>query len=224
MSEWKRDLGIMDPAHIEHEMAGKSQKFYSVTGTVLGKVRETALTLGDCLIGVLNCSSKDDCSSMDMTQQSEGDFVSEKSVSAISPANVEMRMKIQKEAVHDFLSLAFSDAAQEAAALIVMDSLRDVFRRKDNGEPVDWPTEKEFLAATPIDNLTEGIIGAFKASRGVLGPLANNLEGLLTALQGKVEDLVVNLDKESLDEPETLSSESSKSPISGSPEEDSSEA
>jgi hypothetical protein len=103
-----------------------------------------------------------------------------------------------------------------------MDSLREIFPRDaSNGQAVDWPTEKEFLANPQMDIpiLVQGAIGIVKANKGVLGPFEEHLDQLLQVAKEKINEV---LEPEEADpDLEILPSQNSNDPTSGSQTEDS---
>jgi len=122
---------------------------------------------------------------------------------------------MRKEALSSLMDMALSEDNHEALAFLIMDSLKEAFPRDQQGQPIDWPSEADFLDHPKMDipTLIQGAMGVLKANKGVLGPFEEHLDTLIQVAKEKLNEV--------MDLP--TPSENSKEPTSGSQTEDSTE-
>jgi len=211
MGNWQQSLGILSPTGIKRKFAGKNQTFYPISGRGISKVRGMAKRIGDAVVGVTSALGDGNDAGVVSRQENNGDdFLHETSRSAVTPEMARMRHEMRKEAFNALIDMVLSEDTQSAVAHLIMDSMREVFRRDENGEPVEWPSEDEFIDSVSAPQLVEGITGAVMASKGILGPFEDHLEKLIEMAKSKLDDLAADPD------PQMKSSETSSDPTPGS--------
>lgn len=165
------------------EIEGETLKFYPVSYEVAcrlsGLAEPIAVAFSTLLLG-----QERDVGEVEKVRKSGADDYERETVTApIDPKLAEMRLGAQNKAIGDLVRALTSPANGDAAARIIIDSLRDEFPR---GEPA-----KETIAEVrraDLGRLGELLLGVLEANKGALGPFAlllpalrtGRLEGLLT--------------------------------------------
>lgn len=173
-SKWKSALGFLTAKSIDHEVGGRTLKFYPISGAMLFQLREIAQPLVDLLLDIFK--NDQDNSITEKQLQVDGSFTAEKVVEAIDPELAKVRYDKRRETVEALVNGVFGNEIRDLFFKLVMDSLRETFDRSEEGDPKNWPSPEELSKQIPATNMFDLAMGLFKANKGIIGPFLGNLQ------------------------------------------------
>lgn len=178
---------LTSPNFVEHEVNGKTLKFYPVSlGTAL-KLRTIAKPLASAITTLFAGGDKDVGSKVKETTSNEGS-VYERIVDAISPDLAKMRQDRVDFAVRDLIDALTKDESLLVVAELFADSCRDEWQR-----PVPPAQIKAIKDELDTESLPQVLAGLAKANRKLFGPLGDRISELSKLLGPEVDKLVKQL-------------------------------
>lgn len=180
---WKETLAFVNVHGVPHKVNGIDVDFYPLSSVMLFKLESAAKPLAEGLSALFQ-NVKNDHSFEDRRFGKDGGDGQEFVSHAVDEKIARLRYEQREAAIEKISRALFAPESQQLLVNIIMDSMRDVFPPEQKKA---WPPAQEFLAATPGEALVEMLIGVGKANKGLLGPLALNLDS--TMLKGLGQSL-----------------------------------
>lgn len=178
MSNWKERLSFVSPPGVDSPVQGTTQKFYPISVSMAFKLRVAAKDIAKALSNLF-ADRRGDSETVETSNPTDKKTTDGKTVlfertiisRASTPGTAEFRDRQREKAIHDLISTVTEPENAKVVAMVIIDSMRDVFP-----DPKEAPPPEEFLAQPgTLAALPEMLIGVAKANKGVLDPLTKAL-------------------------------------------------
>ena len=186
---WKQNLSFLCPTAIDHEVHGKTIRFYPISGRMLFKLRGIARPLAHA-ISVLFADKSNDTSrqmhdfAFKDEDGSEGERGSQTIISAITPELLRERTQQKEMAIDKLVDAVMNESNSLLIAEMIFDSCRDVFPRK----PSTADLEIFLQECSDFVSLTSFLVGVGKANVQVFGPAAGKVSRAFKERMGALQE------------------------------------
>lgn len=171
---------------IVQDVQGVPQNFYPISVKTLMQLRGVAKPLGRAL-AVLFGGTDDSVSKREIeekTNNTTGIYERRTSVDAISADLAKQRVQQREAAVAELIDGAMNDASCRLLAMVIVDSMRDVFPKKP-ASPAGYDEILEDISGEELIDILKGI-GA--ANRKLFGPLMERAGQVGAALKSNLDE------------------------------------
>lgn len=181
---------------VESEVCGKKKSFYPLSQRRVNSFRGLAAKIASAVRDMLYDYSKESGAQSERnTQKQVGSDFLQSTVLPLNPALSEAHRKFRMSSMEQLVN-AMDDAAVEAMALCILDSMRDDFPR-DKDKPFTAADAKKLVDEIPFPAFVQCAMGVYKANIDSFGPFAK-----------RAGDKLLKVVSEAMEEKETTSSSS----------------
>lgn len=182
---------VLNVPTVKHKVNGVEIEFYPISVGMMFTLRKLGKPIARALAVFFESKRVSvDGKAYQTTQSADGfaETISE----GVSLEIIKLRYDQQAAAIEQLFDGLSGDDSVEAVGKIILDSVR---RSMFSGiAPADLPNGAEFLHAMGLPQLPELIVGVVKANKGVLGPLAGQMESAWSkAAEAVAAKLTTNL-------------------------------
>lgn len=176
---------LLSPISVDREIHGQKVTFYTCSVRTCAKLSGLLSTLAGHFTTLMGANSERDQGKTEEDYQTEaGEIISKTITQPINPDLATLRANQKERAVSGAISALFAESNRAALGELLMDSMKDEFKRGQNP-----PTEEclAFVDLLDIPTFIEFLKGLFEANAKVFGDLG---KGLGRAVQDKAEELL----------------------------------
>lgn len=172
---------FLSPKNIVHTVNDIELNFYPISISTAFNLKKIAKPLASAFAVLFSDTSGDRGHTSMTSKGDDGEKIEQITVNPMSVELANLRASQKEKAILNFIEAFTEKASTDVVIRVIMDSLRDEFKQKQ--EQADVDTFKENL---DTDTTMQLLCGVAKANKGVFGPFMGRIEALIQNTTARV--------------------------------------